>query len=168
KRKPPAKSRSENWPTLNVQCARNSLSQCLTPAPSAANLRKSRHNFAVLIFSCNINDFVAEREGFEPPIGLHLCRISSAVHSTTLPPLLKAPYRGRAPVVGGVHKRGWRDRQGAKGENRVGVFARRVWRRVRRSELMRFLAAHEQLAPFAGLPLSLELDGMRLAERADG
>ena len=30
---------------------------------------------------------VAEREGFEPPIGLHLCRISSAVHSTTLPPL---------------------------------------------------------------------------------
>lgn len=34
---------------------------------------------------------MAEREGFEPPIGLHLCRISSAVHSTTLPPLLKAP-----------------------------------------------------------------------------
>jgi hypothetical protein len=33
---------------------------------------------------------VAEREGFEPPIGLHLCRISSAVHSTTLPPLLGA------------------------------------------------------------------------------
>ena len=32
-------------------------------------------------------DQVAEREGFEPPIGLHLCRISSAVHSTTLPPL---------------------------------------------------------------------------------
>src|SRR5579864_8903134 len=31
--------------------------------------------------------FLAEREGFEPPIGLHLCRISSAVHSTTLPPL---------------------------------------------------------------------------------
>lgn len=30
---------------------------------------------------------LAEREGFEPPIGLHLCRISSAVHSTTLPPL---------------------------------------------------------------------------------
>src|SRR6266566_2754579 len=35
---------------------------------------------------------VAEREGFEPPIGLHLCRISSAVHSTTLPPL-QAPKR---------------------------------------------------------------------------
>jgi hypothetical protein len=31
--------------------------------------------------------YLAEREGFEPPIGLHLCRISSAVHSTTLPPL---------------------------------------------------------------------------------
>ena len=36
--------------------------------------------------------YVAEREGFEPPIGLHLCRISSAVHSTTLPPL-QAPWR---------------------------------------------------------------------------
>lgn len=30
---------------------------------------------------------MAEREGFEPPMGLHPCRISSAVHSTTLPPL---------------------------------------------------------------------------------
>src|ERR1700720_4707703 len=30
---------------------------------------------------------VAEREGFEPPIRLPVCRISSAVHSTTLPPL---------------------------------------------------------------------------------
>ena len=35
--------------------------------------------------SCGVE--LAEREGFEPPIGLHLCRISSAVHSTTLPPL---------------------------------------------------------------------------------
>ena len=34
---------------------------------------------------------LAEREGFEPPIGLHLCRISSAVHSTTLPPLQGTP-----------------------------------------------------------------------------
>ena len=30
---------------------------------------------------------MAEREGFEPPIPLRVCRISSAVHSTTLPPL---------------------------------------------------------------------------------
>jgi hypothetical protein len=30
---------------------------------------------------------LAEREGFEPPIRLPVCRISSAVHSTTLPPL---------------------------------------------------------------------------------
>ena len=30
---------------------------------------------------------MAEREGFEPPIRLPVCRISSAVHSTTLPPL---------------------------------------------------------------------------------
>src|SRR5438552_6763075 len=45
---------------------------------------------------------VAEREGFEPPIGLHLCRISSAVHSTTLPPLLKAPNQAEARWSGGV------------------------------------------------------------------
>lgn len=42
--------------------------------------------------------FMAEREGFEPPIGLHLCRISSAVHSTTLPPLLKAPSKEQRPL----------------------------------------------------------------------
>jgi hypothetical protein len=42
-----------------------------------------RYNLNFLRFAC----FLAEREGFEPPIGLHLCRISSAVHSTTLPPL---------------------------------------------------------------------------------
>ena len=49
------------------------------------------------------NKFIlAEREGFEPPIGLHLCRISSAVHSTTLPPLQRRQIRGMAPVVGAV------------------------------------------------------------------
>ena len=30
---------------------------------------------------------LAEREGFEPPIPLRVCRISSAVLSTTQPPL---------------------------------------------------------------------------------
>jgi hypothetical protein len=35
----------------------------------------------------NANSAVAEREGFEPPIRLPVCRISSAVRSTTLPPL---------------------------------------------------------------------------------
>ncbi len=30
---------------------------------------------------------VAERGGFEPPVRFHVRRISSAVHSTTLPPL---------------------------------------------------------------------------------
>src|ERR1700736_2591585 len=57
--------------------------------------------------------YVAEREGFEPPIGLHLCRISSAVHSTTLPPL-QAPRRViPRPAVGACSRRGWRARQGA-------------------------------------------------------
>ena len=44
---------------------------------------------------------LAEREGFEPPIGLHLCRISSAVHSTTLPPLLKGADEGQEPLWSG-------------------------------------------------------------------
>src|SRR5262245_5008710 len=37
-----------------------------------------------------LNSYLAEREGFEPPIGLRLCRISSAVLSTAQPPLLHA------------------------------------------------------------------------------
>ncbi len=48
---------------------------------------------------------LAEREGFEPPMPLRACRISSAVHSTTLPPLLKdAPGRagGSYRLFGGL------------------------------------------------------------------
>ena len=45
---------------------------------------------------------LAEREGFEPSVGLPLRLISSQVHSTTLPPLRSAE-RGRlycaAPVA---------------------------------------------------------------------
>src|ERR1051326_5146757 len=44
---------------------------------------------------------VAEREGFEPPIRLPVCRISSAVHSTTLPPLRNENLWGR--VVAGPY-----------------------------------------------------------------
>ena len=33
--------------------------------------------------------FLAEREGFEPPVESPLRRISSAIHSTTLPSFLK-------------------------------------------------------------------------------
>ena len=36
---------------------------------------------------------MAERVGFEPTVGFHLRRISSAVHSTTLPPLRGAVVR---------------------------------------------------------------------------
>ncbi len=37
-------------------------------------------------------NLLAEREGFEPSIGLTLRRISSAVHSTTLPPLQRRAF----------------------------------------------------------------------------
>src|SRR4051812_36172949 len=49
---------------------------------------------------------MAEREGFEPPIRLPVCRISSAVHSTTLPPLHQGRKAGSgAPRRGASHKR---------------------------------------------------------------
>jgi hypothetical protein len=44
---------------------------------------------------------LAEREGFEPPIPLRVCRISSAVLSTTQPPLQRFDrysYFGRSQV----------------------------------------------------------------------
>src|SRR3546814_6592932 len=43
--------------------------------------------FMVLGRLGNRETVMAEREGFEPSIRLPVCRISSAVHSTTLPPL---------------------------------------------------------------------------------
>ncbi|MDB5503399.1 MAG: hypothetical protein JWR89_3301 [Tardiphaga sp.] len=59
--------------------------------------------------------FLAERGGFEPPIGLHLCRISSAVRSTTLPPLQGAK-NPRSPAGGWASsRRGWRARQAGRG-----------------------------------------------------
>src|SRR6202012_2096279 len=60
----------------------------------------------------NANIGMAEREGFEPPIGLHLCRISSAVHSTTLPPLQAQIRATHALQVGASSRRGRRGRQG--------------------------------------------------------
>jgi hypothetical protein len=41
---------------------------------------------------------LAEREGFEPPVRLHVLRISSAARSTTLPPLRGGKAR-RLPLV---------------------------------------------------------------------
>src|SRR5262245_54713769 len=47
--------------------------------------RWSNTNYVKIIKQLQFH--LAEREGFEPPIRLPVCRISSAVHSTTLPPL---------------------------------------------------------------------------------
>jgi hypothetical protein len=54
---------------------------------------------------------LAEREGFEPPVHLRILRISSAVRSTTLPPLrgrrhvLKTRRRVGGPLSMGDHRR---------------------------------------------------------------
>lgn len=58
---------------------------------------------------------LAERGGFEPPIGLHLCRISSAVQSTTLPPLRGAETTGKPVRLWGCSMRGFPEKQGGKG-----------------------------------------------------
>ena len=55
---------------------------------------------------------VAERVGFEPTVRFHVRRISSAVHSTTLPPLrgadIRLVERGASLVKGGAgRKRFW-------------------------------------------------------------
>jgi hypothetical protein len=53
-----------------------------------SNLERRFDNYGAK--NLKINDSilrVAEREGFEPPIRLPVCRISSAVLSTTQPPL---------------------------------------------------------------------------------
>jgi hypothetical protein len=70
---------------------------------------------------------LAEREGFEPPIRLPVCRISSAVHSTTLPPL-----RGRdqSPVVvRGVLTKAVRRNKGGQLGRRLKVGSRGAVRR---------------------------------------
>ena len=43
------------------------------------------------------NGTLAERVGFEPTVSLHPRRISSAVHSTTLPPLREVIRHGGSP-----------------------------------------------------------------------
>ena len=47
-----------------------------------------------------LRDCVAEREGFEPSVPSRARRISSAVHSTTLPPLREGIALGRAGCSG--------------------------------------------------------------------
>src|SRR5665648_200345 len=58
-RKPLAKSRSEKRPTLNVETARNSLSQWPTPQNAPANPRKCPHNYVRYIFFSVIRDLLA-------------------------------------------------------------------------------------------------------------
>src|SRR5271163_1290265 len=58
------------------------------------------------------NGVLAEREGFEPPIRLPVCRISSAVLSTAQPPLRNNEAHERR---GAVFSGGWRAKQGRLG-----------------------------------------------------
>ena len=63
-----------------------------TPTSDLGALRSST---AAAIAGQIQTQVLAEREGFEPPIPLRVCRISSAVLSTTQPPLHVGVERGR-------------------------------------------------------------------------
>src|ERR1700743_2317736 len=72
-------------------------------APGSAEIARSvgrSADRAGFYKSCSM----AEREGFEPPIRLPVCRISSAVHSTTLPPLRMYEVGPRGSGVVLVHE----------------------------------------------------------------
>ena len=75
-RKPLAKWCSEKRPTLNVQSARNSLSQWATWALASANPRKPREKTSRDIFSRNINDLLA--------VGAVSCEPSSPISACLL------------------------------------------------------------------------------------
>jgi hypothetical protein len=75
--------RATAWSASNAASAGGSRRrQCTT-----AGVGLAAHLIAEGKLSLRFCSEVAEREGFEPPIRLPVCRISSAVHSTTLPPL---------------------------------------------------------------------------------
>lgn len=55
--------------------------------PEWTTRRLQAIDFSELFLDQSLSGMMADREGFEPPIPLRVCRISSAVHSTTLPPV---------------------------------------------------------------------------------
>ena len=95
---------------------------------------------------------MAEREGFEPPIGLHLCRISSAVLSTTQPPL-RVAGRGFGPPA----FCGWRGnnmgagpRQAGKGQRLAALGRDLVLLGGPRLRLVRLFRKSARRCPYGG------------------
>ena len=68
-------------------CARSSHGRRRSQEPTAKSRRGAGRCAPARTLSRLEGIVLAEREGFEPSIGFTLRRISSAVHSTTLPPL---------------------------------------------------------------------------------
>ena len=75
---------------------------------------------------------MAEREGFEPPIQLPVCRISSAVLSTTQPPLRNEPRGLRALAQGSDPDQALDPRPGHAGRGFAFLFSRTHCLPVRR------------------------------------
>src|SRR4029077_3643179 len=65
-------------------------------------LQHSRFASILKYYETPRNKALAEREGFEPPIPLRVCRISSAVLSTTQPPLRRPNGPEKARIDGAM------------------------------------------------------------------
>ena len=79
-----AKSRGRRQPTQAISKACSNVHRCcLQKSPRKYGSWAREKNSYVI----SNTQFVAEREGFEPPVRLRVLRISSAARSTTLPPL---------------------------------------------------------------------------------
>ncbi len=71
---------------IDLRITQRMLRQRLPPEPDRKG-QESGHADHSFPFYSIIQQVMAEREGFEPSVPLPVRRISSAVHSTTLPPL---------------------------------------------------------------------------------
>ena len=74
---------------VSIRCqSRRYLTLCIENAMRVANhLSEFANRHLERLMNHKKFRGLADREGFEPPIPLRVCRISSAVHSTTLPPV---------------------------------------------------------------------------------
>ena len=86
-----------------------------TPKLSATNRLDARHPAAEEVEKQNMQRFrfMAERVGFEPTVPVKVLRISSAVQSTTLPPL-RIHFRPGGELVEGSLGEAWARYSGEK------------------------------------------------------
>lgn len=83
---PGTRLRNQSMPVLGCFQGRD-IARAIAHHPCAPLGRLQVTDFSQILLDQSLSGMMADREGFEPPIPLRVCRISSAVHSTTLPPV---------------------------------------------------------------------------------